>query len=581
MKLRIAVLSIAAVLAFGFIGPLAGGPEARFQRLADEFIDGWLARRPHLATRLGLHIWDSRLVPVTTASVAADLQWLSRMRTRLDAIPAADLPFERAQEHALLMRRIERERIELEEVRGWERNPSFYLDIVAGSVLAVLERDFAPPCERLVLATRRLRLVPEVLRAARVNLKNPPRLFTEVAITQYQGALEFYRRTLPSLTADCREPLLQADFAEADTQAVRAVERFLQELRADVLPHSTGDFALGSDLYQRRLAAFEMEDAPIESLLAQGWAALEDTRRRMETVSERVSGGLGVRAALDALRADAPDEALLVPFVAARLDTIRAFLRAFDVLSLPAVENLKVRETPSFRRSTSFASMDAPGVWEKRSTLAFFDVTPVDPAWSDQDRRDHLAFFNRAGVQVVAIHEALPGHYYQFLALQSVPSRLRQALRCGTNTEGWAHYCEQMMIEEGYGMWDPRIELAQLELALRRIGRLIAGISLHTGRMSIADAARLFEERCYMAPVNAAREARRGTLDPGYLVYTLGKWRILELRDEARRALGPAFRLREFHDVLLAQGGVPLPLAREGVLHELARRHRAAAGAER
>src|SRR6185436_12168298 len=156
-----------------------------------EFLDGWMTRRPQLATRLGLHGWDGKLVPVTSASVAADVRWLKQMRARLRAIPLSELSVERAQEHDLLMARIERERIELEEVRSWERNPGYYLDMVAGSVLAVLERDFTSPCERVTLATRRLRLVPEVLRAARVNLKDPPRICVEVAITQFAGALDF------------------------------------------------------------------------------------------------------------------------------------------------------------------------------------------------------------------------------------------------------------------------------------------------------------------------------------------------------------------------------------------------------
>ncbi|HEY2953856.1 MAG TPA: DUF885 domain-containing protein [Candidatus Eisenbacteria bacterium] len=582
MKLRLVTLFVAAGLALGFVAPLtSGGPEARLARLGDEFLDGWLERRPHLATRLGMHDWDGRLQPVTAASVAADLRWLAAMRERLGAIPRDQLSFERAQEYDLLAARLERERIELAEVRSWERNPGSYLDLVAGSVLAVLERDHASPCERVVLAARRLRVVPEVLRAARVNLKNPPRLYTEVAISGFTGALAFYRTTLPALTEGCHEPRLQADLAEADSQAVHAVEKFLAELSSDVLPQSNGAVALGRDLYQRKLAADEMESAPLDSLLQAGWAALEETRKRMAVVSERITPGLPVEAALESLARDAPGPRELVPFVASTLDTIRAFLRGHALLTPPAAEDLVVRETPPFRRSLSFASMDAPGVWERRATRAFFDVTPAESGWSEQDRRDHLAFFNRAAAQIVAIHEALPGHYWQLLALQHVPSRLRQALRCGTATEGWAHYCEQMMVEEGYGNGDPRIELAQLELALRRIGRLIVGISLHTGGMSLEDAARLFEERCYMAPVNAAREARRGALDPTYLVYTLGKWRILAMRDEARRMLGPAFRLGEFHDALLHQGGVPLPLAREGVLAELARRHRAAVEGQR
>jgi uncharacterized protein (DUF885 family) len=582
MKLRLVLLLAAA----GLVSALAGAAraesaDARMQKLGDAYLDGWLARRPQIATRLGLHEHDGEIRPITSTSVASDLAWLAGMGARLRAIPRASLSFDRAQEYDLLGARLERERLELAEVRSWKRNPNVYLDLVAGSILAVLERDFASPCDRAQFATGRLRAVPEVLRAARINLESPPRIFTEVAIAQFGGTLEFYRGTIRTLTADCRDPGIQADLAEADSAAVRAVEQFITVLREDVLPRSNGTFALGRDLYQRKLAADEMEMAPVESLLARGQAELEATRARMETLAGRIAPGGGIAAALDTLARDAPREAGLVAFVSARLDTVRSFLRAQNVLTLPPQDDLAVRETPSFQRGLSFASMDAPGVWEKRATRAWFNVTPVDPRWTEAQKRDHLGFFNRASTEIVTIHEALPGHYYQFLALQRVPSRLRQALRCGSNSEGWAHYCEQMMVERGWGGGDLRTELAQLELALQRLGRLIVGISLHTRGMTLEEAQQLFEKRCFMGPVNAAREARRGALDPTYLVYSLGKWRILGMRDEARALLGPGFSLREFHDTLLRQGGVPLPLAREAVLRELARRHRAPSGARR
>jgi uncharacterized protein (DUF885 family) len=242
-------------------------------------------------------------------------------------------------------------------------------------------------------------------------------------------------------------------------------------------------------------------------------------------------------------------------------------LREHRLITLPERENLIVRETPAFQRSLSFASMSSPGVWERRATEAYYNVTPPDSDWSPDRRRDHLAFFNRYAAAIVSVHEALPGHYYQFLALKKVPSRLRQALTSGSNTEGWGHYCEQMAIEAGFGGGDPRFELAQLSLAIQRIGRLIAGISLHTQGMTYEQAVDLFETRCYMARVNAEREARRGTLDPTYLVYTLGKWRILDLRDEIRAKLGARYNAQRFHDAFLAQGGAPLPVARAGVLH--------------
>jgi uncharacterized protein (DUF885 family) len=220
-------------------------------------------------------------------------------------------------------------------------------------------------------------------------------------------------------------------------------------------------------------------------------------------------------------------------------------------------------------------------VWERRATQAYLDVAPPDHPAGERERSDQLALFHPEAVQLVAIGEGLPGRYGQRLALQKLPSKLRQALVSEANTGGWGCYCEQMMVEQGYGSGDPRMELAELDLALLSIGRLIAAISLQTGAMTPEDASRMFEERCFQAPVNAAREARLAAIQPLALSETLGKWRILELRDDAQRMLGPAFRLREFHDVFLHQGAMPLPLAREAVLRELSRRHGAAAGTER
>lgn len=543
--------------------------DTRFGALGEEFIDHWLKRSPQSATRVGVHDYDELLFPITQASVAEDVAWLKDFRTRLTLVSRTELSFDRALEYDLLALRIDRDLLELEVVRSFERNPNLYLDLVAGSVQSLLQRDFASPCVRTRSAARRLAKVPEVLRAARINLKHPPRIYTEVAIGQFTGALRFYREVVPALTRGCKDPRTQAELAEADSAAVRAVEQFVVFLRDDLLPISTGDFALGKEVYQRKLATDEMETTPVDTLLAQAWASLEQHRVRIAELSERIAPGRGVATALDTLESDSPSEAGLVPYVASQLDTIRDFLRAHQLITLPARERLIVRETPVFQRSLSFASMDAPGVWEKRAEEAYYNVTPVDPSWTPERKRDHLGFFNRYSSEIVSIHEALPGHYYQFLARRGLPSRLRQILGSGSNAEGWAHYCEQMMIEEGYGGGDPRYALAQQMLAVQRLGRFIVGVSLHTQGMSYDEAVELFEERCYMEPVNAEREARRGTTDPTYLVYTLGKWRILELRDELKRSLGSKFDLKAFHDAFLRQGNAALPVARAGVLREL------------
>jgi uncharacterized protein (DUF885 family) len=565
----LAVLLLALALLAPAIPASAAKDDERFQRLADEFLGHWLTQRPHVATRLGIHDHDDRLVAVTQASLTAEGGWFRDFRRRLAEVPRRNLTFDHVLDYDVLSARVDRELLDLEVIRPFETNPNAYLDLIAGSIQVLMQRDFASRCVRLRSVTRRLLQVPEVLRAAQINLTRPPRIYTEVAISQFQGALRLYREEVPAFARSCKDPRSQADAAEADSIAVKATEDFVAFLRDDLLARSDGAFALGKETYQKKLASDEMETTPVDSLLARGRRALEQTRHEMETVAETIAPGAGVRAALDSLERDHPSEGGLVPYVSAELDSIRRFLRRTGVISMPSRENLIVRETPQFRRSLSFASMESPGVWEKHATEAYFNVTPVEPDWTEKQKADHLGHFNRWNSEIISIHEALPGHYYQFLALQKVPSRIRQALGAGSNSEGWAHYCEQMAIEEGYGNGDPRYRLAQLSLALNRIGRLVVGLSLHTQGMTYDEAEKLFEEQCYMAPVVAQREARRGTLDPTYLVYTLGKWHILELREEVRRRLGSRFRLRDFHDAFLRQGNSPLPVVRAALLHAM------------
>lgn len=572
-SLALVLLTLAALAAIVAGPAFAQKGDSRFGRLGDEYLAHWLERQPQVATRLGIHDRDDRLVPVTQVSLQQEAAWLHDFRTRLQAVPRAELSFDRSLEYDVLASRVDRGLLEVEVLRPYETNPNAYLDLIAGSVQSLLQRDFAPLCVRVRAAARRLAQVPEVLRAARINLKNPPRIATETAIGQYRGVLRLYRDELPAIAAGCKEPSIQADVAEAAGAASQAVEEFVHFLEDDLLPRSTGDFALGKEVYQRKLLVDEMETTPVDTLLARGLLALDVTTRRMEVVSERIAPGEGVRAALDRLALEVPDSKQLVPYVASQLDTIRAFVRARRLLTPPEHENLIVRETPAYQRSLSFASMNSPGVWERKASEAYYNVTPAESSWTETQRRDHLAFFNRYAASIVSVHEALPGHYYQFLALKKVPSRIRQTLTSGSNTEGWAHYCEQMAIEEGFGGGDPRYELAQLSLAIQRLGRFVAGISLHTQGMTYDQAVELFEKRCYMARVNAEREARRGTLDPTYLVYTLGKWHILDLRDEVKQKLGSRYDMRAFHDAFLAQGGSPLPVVRAGVLERLGITH--------
>jgi uncharacterized protein (DUF885 family) len=283
----------------------------------------------------------------------------------------------------------------------------------------------------------------------------------------------------------------------------------------------------------------------------------------MEQEANSIEQGISVRDALVGLARDAPLGRNLVPANAAGLEMIRRFVIDHEIVTLPEKEDLRVAETPVLRRSLSFASMDSPGVLETRATGAYYYVTPPDSTWPAERQAEHLGFYNPVQLEVISIHEALPGHYYQFLALKCCPSLVRSLFGSSSNSEGWAHYCEEMKLEEGYGGEDPRYRLAQLNLALQRICRYLAGISLHTRGMTYEEAVAFFERQGYMARVNAEREARRGTSDPTYLVYTLGKWELLDLRTEVRRKQGGEFQLRELHDRFLTYGRAPVALIRE------------------
>lgn len=581
MRLRCRAAAVLLML-LAFAPPaLAAAADARLHALADEFLDGWLQRRPHVATRLGVHRWDATLVPITQGSVEQDLAWLSDVGRRLDQIPRAELSFARAQEYDVLRWRLARETFALAGERGWQRDPGYYLDLIAGGIQGLLERGPASRCELAHQLTGRLAAVPEILRAATVNLSDPPRIRVEAAIPRYLATLSLYRGPVVDVAMACKDTRAEGDLGEADSAAIRAVQGFVAYLRDAQLPRAPEAFALGDSLYRAKLAAEEMEDTPLDSLLARGRAELDASRARMDTLAEAIAPGRGVEAVLDSLAEDRPaaPESLL-QFVAAQLTGVRRFLQTHDLLALPDREDLLVRETPAFRRGTSFASMDAPGPFESGNATAYLDVAPAEPGWPADRIREHLSFYQRWAAQNLVIHEALPGHYYQALARRALTSRLRQASPAASNVEGWAHYVERMMVEQGFGGGDPRVELAQLSAACQRLGRLVVGISLHARGMTLDQAQQFFQDHCLMNATNARREALRGALDPTYGVYVLGKWRLLALRDEVRQRLGPAFRLRAFHDAVLREGPSPLPVVRAGVLHALVDERAPAARAE-
>ena len=249
------------------------------------------------------------------------------------------------------------------------------------------------------------------------------------------------------------------------------------------------------------------------------------------------------------------------------LIALRAFVERKHLVTLPPEFDVRVAETPSFNRQTSFASMNTPGAFERVATQAYYYVTPPDPAWTPAQQEQHLAFYNDYLLPVVSAHEVMPGHYVNFVLHKYQRLSIVRALSGNPSySEGWAHYDEQMMVDEGWGEGDPRVRLAQLQAALQREARYLVGLREHTQGMTVDQGARFFQDNAFMTEIQARREALRGTQDPLYGYYTLGKLEILKLRADYRKKLGGAYTLQKFHDAFLAHGNPPIAVVRKLLL---------------
>ena len=559
--------------------------DARVTQIGDAYLRGHYAFNPSEATAAGLHEFDSKLEERDEGAVAREVRRLRGVLAELARVPEWRLSPEARYDYLVLGSHARARLLELEDVRAWRRDPNVYNRLVSASVDNILKRNFAPVEQRLPSVLARERQIARLLAEARQNLDNPPRLFTETAIAQAAGSVAFFERVVPQMFERAGGSRLdaarRAEFHEANTQAAAAVRSFRDWLERDLLPRSNGEFALGAENYRKKLLHEEMVETPLPVLLREGERRLRETQDEMRAVAEEIAPGRGVPAALQLLAREHPAPDGLVGEARAELDRVRAFVRAEEILTAPAGENLLVAETPEYARSLSFASLDAPGrLRARRRAKAYYYVTPADPAWPRQQQEEHLGRYNRYGLTITSIHEAYPGHYYQQLKARQSSSRVRAALGSASFAEGWAHYCEQMMLDEGFGGNNPKMRLAQLDAALLRLCRYVVGLRLHTAGMCYPEAVEFFVREGYQARTNAEREARRGTLDPTYLVYTLGKMEILKLREEWRQQLGDSFRLGDFHDRLLSYGMPPVKILRMAMLGDAASRAGAAAAAQ-
>jgi uncharacterized protein (DUF885 family) len=404
--------------------------------------------------------------------------------------------------------------------------------------------------------------MPAVYAAAKANLANPPKEFTDLAIRMAKGSAGYFSGTVAQWAKEAagNDAALRTEFERTNSQVVAVTRDFASWLEKDLLPRSKGNYAIGAANFLAKMKSDDMVEMPLADLLAKGEAQLAKDYAAFVETAKKIDPSKTPAQVMKALSDEHPTPEKLIPAVAQSVENARKFLVEKDLVTIPSEVRPRVEETPPFARSGSFASMDTPGAYETKATEAFYYVTPVEPEWDAKHQEEHLRLYNPYVVAIIDVHEVWPGHYLQFLYAPKFPTKTRKLVFCGTNAEGWAHYAEQMMVDQGFGGGDPKYRLAQLQEALLRDCRYVVGIKLHTQGMTVEDGARVFIEKGFQEPSNAYEEARRGAYNPTYLYYTLGKLMIGELANEYRAKTGAS--LKGFHDAFVAQGGLPIPLVR-------------------
>lgn len=557
-----------SLLIFAFAGALlAQSRDARFAAMAYRYFDEAVFRfDPAQATAAGFHQYDAQLPSGSRTEIAEQIAVLKKWEADVRAFDPRGLSASAATDRELMLSQIESLRFGLETIRMWEKNPDNYSSGVTSAIFVVMSRTFAPAPQRLQSVIARERLIPRVFASARENLKNPPRIYTEIALEQLPGIASFFQKDVPLAFRQVTDKALQAEFQKTNQGVIDALGAYEKWLRNDLLPRSNGDFRIGAENYRKKLLYDEMVDLPLDRLLEIGYEDLRRNQAEFRRVAIEMDPKRTPAQVLQELENDHPPADQLLPAFRNVLGGLRSFIESHHIVTVPSQVLPIVEETPPFMRALTTASMDTPGPYEKVAKEAFFNVTLPDPHWTPQQVNEYLADFNRGTIFSTASHEVYPGHYTQFLWLQRIPSKVRKLTGCGTNVEGWAHYSEQMMLDEGYGNGDPKLRLGQLQDALLRDARYIAGIQMHTGKWTREQAADFFVKEGYQPKPIADKESKRGTSDPTYLVYTLGKLEILKLREDYKKKKGAAFSLQEFHDAFLQQGAAPIKLVRRALL---------------
>lgn len=545
-----------------------GTESERLLREADAFVVDLSRHFPTEATEMGIHTHDGELDDWSQAGVDRTLAWLSEVEERLRSFSEKGLRPAEAFDLSVLRHEVGRRKFLLGELPAHKQKPAAYLGLLSRSTNGLLKRDFAPKAERMQKVIARLHKGARLLSVARGQLTEMSQASVDVALRTLPETIGFFQNDVVEAFADVggsAGSAQQAELRKASQEMVAALADFGRFLRTEGKAKAVRPFALGETLFERALLKEEGIEEKVADLLPSAEAELSRLRAEFDKTAALIDPNRSAEEVQASVAQNHPKRHELIDYTASRQAAQAAFLVEHDIVTMPKDVLPRVRETPPFMRATTLASMDTPGPYEK-ATEAYYYVTLPDPSWPVAEAEDFLrGAHNRPLIDVVTIHEAFPGHYVQYLWLAKL-SKARQVVESIANEEGWAHYAEEMMMEAGYATGKPQVRLMQLQDALLRGARFVAGLKMHCKGMTQAQAEVFFHKEGRQMRAVAEVEARRGTQDPMFVLYTYGKLEILKLRRDYEACFGKSTSLRKFHDLFLSHGRAPLSMIRQAML---------------
>jgi len=542
-----------------------------FARFVDRYLDDFARRHPSIAAGNGIHDHDDRLDDFSAAGIAAEIKTLEQDATQLRAFDAKQLTPDERVDQRILLGIIDGWLLEQKTLQNWRRNPMLYASALADGVhnLMTMASDPAPVRMRRIIS--KLRQVPAFLSDAKTNVVNPPRLFAERGTAFMRGAQEMLGRDLDLAFASEPNAALRDSLRKAADVAIPQIAAYVAYLERDVIPKASGDFTIGAANLSRRYLAEELIDTPLATMVAIGERELARSQAEFRAAAAKLDPRRDPVKVWEDVRKDHPKMGGVVAATQTIVDSLSAFVAARGIATLPPTERVIV--APALPFDLGFASMHASPPLEKTPVKSVYYITDAQPGLSPAEQEAWLERYNYASLTNTSAHEAMPGHWLHSTYMRRTPGKVRR-IWIGLNPfpqpssgqDGWAHYAEQMVLDEGYRNGDPKLRLAQVSDALTRICRLLSGIKLHTKQWTLADSQRCFEKEAYVAAPAAKREAERATYDPTYGGYFLGKRGILKLRTDYQKRMGAKFSLREFHERFMTNGIAPIWAQRQLLL---------------